>query len=255
MKKVIVFTLFVLVCLCAGCSKSDNTINVNLNDYIRVEYSGTDGSGEAVIVYDYDRLDTDYAKDVKLKSTSIPSGERLFEYLIRSGVSYVIENNGNLKNGDNITIKWNEFTNVQEDLSNIRFICNDESVTVEDLEADQIVGMWNKQSHPDYYEIYLSNGHWYDVWKTISGYYMARGGEGYTYEKIDENHYIRYTVIENNKYETTLELVQEEGKLRMIANENTWVKPTYKTKFFMPEKLEYDFVEVPAEEYIIYDGE
>lgn len=88
--------------LLTGCGSK----NINLNKYTTVTVDGYDGLGRVVVDIDYDKMKEDYP-NAKLKGDYedwYDSAISLAEDMV---INYKIEDNGQLSNGDKVTVIWN----------------------------------------------------------------------------------------------------------------------------------------------------
>ncbi|MBQ7064777.1 MAG: hypothetical protein IJM90_07805 [Firmicutes bacterium] len=127
---VILFVLVISEILIVGCS--EKTVIIPVKEYIAIKYNGFEGAGAAELVVDYDRLKKDYSSKIIVKDKSITS-DSVFEHVFSKALSYQIENNGKLKNGDKVKITWSVNLEVMKQISNIQLIEGEISGSVEGL--------------------------------------------------------------------------------------------------------------------------
>ena len=98
---------------------------VNLNDYVSVNFSGYDGIGKAEVVYDIEKMKADLGKtdDENMAKVAESSGAKL-------------DKTENLRNGDTINLSYFYDGKIAYD-SRIQFVCADGPVTVEGLEETE----------------------------------------------------------------------------------------------------------------------
>lgn len=105
-KKLIVVCLAVFFCCVVfiGCGGKKE---INLNDYVSVEFSGYDGYGEATVVFDMESLEMDCEK-IKFTNDNVESiYSSVADYYIDFCVFYSLNEKEDLSNGDTITLTWN----------------------------------------------------------------------------------------------------------------------------------------------------
>jgi len=101
-----------IVCICIGMNVYSNMRKtINMNKYINVSFEGYDGYGHAVAEIDWKRIKKDYGKRIKFQKNA--SQLTMLTYydamsVVESCVYVDTNKKKNLKNGDEITLKWHE---------------------------------------------------------------------------------------------------------------------------------------------------
>lgn len=82
---------------------------IDLNKYVNVKFQGVNGYGKAVAEIDWDKLKKEDGSKIKLKSHSGTVKELMEDpvLILETCVNIEFENNENLKNGDEVTYKFN----------------------------------------------------------------------------------------------------------------------------------------------------
>lgn len=95
----------VLSCIAfAGCGANRE---INLNDYLTVEFSGYDGYGEATVTFDQEAMKDDCEK-IKISNSNVSAlYANAADYYQDFCVFYSLSEKDNLSNGDSITLTWN----------------------------------------------------------------------------------------------------------------------------------------------------
>lgn len=114
-----------------GCG----TKEVDLNNYIRVEYNGYDTVGTAVWTFDCENLIKENSEAFGIKGE--PTKSELAEIMedVNDIVDGKLDKDSNLSNGDSISYVWD--VNADEDFSDkykVEFVCEDKNFTVESLD-------------------------------------------------------------------------------------------------------------------------
>lgn len=147
--------------LCIGCSGSNQTVAINLNDYLTIEADGYDGYGTAKAVFDTARLDEDFGGKIVATEKKVKKAAGESEYVAKmvqtynGAEQYTIRLNENtpsdiakdcfewdvdrmdgLSNGDTVTcsLKTDENASLFESMYGITFTAEDFTITIDDLE-------------------------------------------------------------------------------------------------------------------------
>ncbi len=98
---IVMVAMAVVLCMVAGCGTSGGK-KVNLDNYISVEFSGTDGEGTAHCGFD------DWALEDDLFGENMTDYEEmraeLIEDCLYETVDYELDRTGGLSNGDKVTV-------------------------------------------------------------------------------------------------------------------------------------------------------
>lgn len=118
---------FCLVAILSACDSTD----IDLNEYLNIEYIGYDGYGQAIATIDFKQLATDHSGDINVDEK--PSGLSNEDYLTVALSDHVVtsvDTYTGLSNGDDIHIEWSmENQETIEDALGVTFAY--ESVTEE----------------------------------------------------------------------------------------------------------------------------
>lgn len=150
-----------VITMLAACTlpEEDNPlegVTIDLDDYLIVTFSGTNGEGTAEISFDGNRFDADYAEKLILDWEKLGSdykdhiakieatdeirylvGCEMIAPFFEDEPLFIIENDGLLKNGDEIKIIWNFIEGVKlEEYFNCKFKYGERIIKVEGLEEN-----------------------------------------------------------------------------------------------------------------------
>ena len=150
-KKFLVPMLTLFLLLFAGCSaaeKEPDEAEIDLNDYIEIEYSGYDGYAEAWFIIDYVEIIDDYEDYFDVDAKDLDDGDedawKLMEKL-QEAVSGKLRNASDLSNGDSVKFKWDIDADDFEDDYDVVFVYEDFEEEVENLdelkEVDPLKGV------------------------------------------------------------------------------------------------------------------
>ncbi|MBR6281418.1 MAG: hypothetical protein IKR14_02835 [Lachnospiraceae bacterium] len=90
-----------------ACGKEEADGVVDIFDYVTVEYSGENGSGTANVTIDYDNLELEMVggKNALKDLDDVEDLETLSNYInVVAGISFSIDKNTDLSNGDTVTV-------------------------------------------------------------------------------------------------------------------------------------------------------
>lgn len=90
-----------------GCKQEQSDGVVDVMDYVTVDFEGTDGSGTATVNVDYDQLELEIVggKDALEEMDDVDDLETLSQYInVVAGISFSIDKNSDLSNGDTVTV-------------------------------------------------------------------------------------------------------------------------------------------------------
>ncbi len=90
--------------------------SVELNDYVSVQFEGTDGYGEADITFDYSALGDDFDGDIKLSNEAGQEGYQLFSEVLKDLAVVSVTPDSGLSNGDEVTVSWSVDVDAMEPL-------------------------------------------------------------------------------------------------------------------------------------------
>lgn len=116
-----------------GCGTTD----IDLNDYLTIEYDGYDGFGHGLASIDFEQLASDYADNIN--DDEVSNGLTNQEFLLavmRGSVEVDMDNDRELSNGDDVFVEWlvREQEVIEETLG-VSFTYEDVSEEVSDLIA------------------------------------------------------------------------------------------------------------------------
>jgi len=131
-KKIVVLVIGLLVCLTmSACGKKE----INLNDYVKMEYSGYDGYGTVKVVFDTDAMEED-CKKIKITNDDVAFlCNSPVDYYLDFCVNYTLSDRTELSNGDKITLKWDVEDGMVSNNTTGMLTYSDMSFTVSDLEV------------------------------------------------------------------------------------------------------------------------
>jgi len=156
-KKPIIFVVVLILVLAAigiGVFLISNIkTKVELDKYISISYEGYDTIGIATVSFDEKQFIKDYEKKIKmsdkfrdsyrydeLKEQGIKvKDNKGAEGLIYAAISYEVNSDSELSNGDTIILSWNCDDDCAAEYFNCEFICSELSFIVEGLEEAEIV--------------------------------------------------------------------------------------------------------------------
>ena len=119
---------------------------VNLDDYIIVDFTGTDGYGKASVSFNKGKFEDDWADKLQFTGAQGQVGYGIGDYL-SSALSkcYSLDKKSNLSNGDKVKVKWDISNSDKEDIArNVRceLQYSDKEFTVEGLDEMQTVDVF-----------------------------------------------------------------------------------------------------------------
>ena len=118
---------------------------VNLNDYVSVQFDGYNSQGTAVVVFDNDAFLDDFENKIKYKGGKPSNADDYYsaaEYMINELVDYSIDNPTGLSNGDTVVLKWNvDEYGIQNDVK-VKARCRDTEFKVEGLQDAEAVDVF-----------------------------------------------------------------------------------------------------------------
>ena len=143
-----VIGIIALLLIIAGVNNKNTTID--MNDYVTVEFEGTDGEGTASAVFDVDAFTQDYGDQIRFIGSD-DSRENLEEpddgdsdgaLFVANCINVEVDPAEDLSNGDTVTLFWDN----DDDTANLYFHiapdCEDQEFEVEGLDdAEDTTGM------------------------------------------------------------------------------------------------------------------
>ena len=90
-----------------GCGKEEYDGVVDIMDYVSVDFEGDNGAGKATVSIDYDNMELEIVggKDALEELNDVDDLETLSTYInVVSGISFSIDKNTDLSNGDTVTV-------------------------------------------------------------------------------------------------------------------------------------------------------
>ena len=129
-KTLLLCSILLMSCFAfAGCGKKE----LNLNDYITVEYGGYNGYGKAQVHFDKAAFEEDCAK-IKIKNERIKVWyDTAADYYHDNCISYSLSVPPNLKNGDAVILTWNCDSNLASENTSGSFVYEDMRFVVKGL--------------------------------------------------------------------------------------------------------------------------
>ncbi len=145
---------------------NNKTETVNINDYLKVSFSGYNGYGEAEWTLDQDRFEEDFAEKLKWKKRG-DYGMTAQEAVLNSAYPSLSEYY-DLTNGDKVKVKWDVNDTISE-VINVELVAEDQTITVSGLtepkEVDPLADLvvefagYNGKGHVESAE-YASSEEW-----------------------------------------------------------------------------------------------
>ncbi len=110
---------------------------VDLDDYVAVEYGGYDGSGTASAVLDYTALGEEYDGKIRISRQGEEAGYGSFSEMIEDTVTVMVVPDYDLSNGDELSVEWELDTAMINELvrGQVDLLCATKVFTVQDLEV------------------------------------------------------------------------------------------------------------------------
>ena len=132
------FYLFLVLCMAflfAGCAEE-----IDLNEYLDVEYDGVSGYATARYEFDYVDLISDHDEIFGYDDDDLFDGDGE-EFLddMEDAIDGELSEKKNLKNGDEITFEWEVSAKKIEDKYKVKFVYSDITETVEGLQELEMV--------------------------------------------------------------------------------------------------------------------
>ena len=129
-KKCCMFFMVCMMFLLAGCAEK-----INLNEYLEVEYEGINEYATATYEIDYVDLISDYDEIFGFDEDDLEDedGEDFLEDM-EDAIDGELNEDKNLKNGDELTFSWEVSAKKIEDKYKVKFEYTDVTMTVEDLD-------------------------------------------------------------------------------------------------------------------------
>lgn len=137
---VVVVAVAVIVVQIMGSQR----VKVNLNEYVTISASGTNGSGYAQVEFDYEALYADYSNKIKLTDygeNSMIAGyigliyNDAAQMLVYQYISGSVDQYSGLSNGDTITYTWNLDEEETESYFQVELVYSDIQYVVSGLSS------------------------------------------------------------------------------------------------------------------------
>lgn len=247
------FCLFLCVMLIlpiVGCSK--DSVKINLNDYVTVEFDGYNLAGYASAKFDKEQFLLDHINDISFNTENVQVYRELYGNADNSAanailrwISVSVKTNGKLSNGNTVTIEWN----IDKEKLNTYFVwdytCASQAYTVEGLKDAETFDPFENvkvafSGTAPYAEASVSN-----YWSNYGGTYTVtpssklKNGDTVTitytcedeasmiaqYGKYPASYEKTYTVSGLNNYVQSMSEVSDADfdKLLTNAREKIWV--------------------------------
>ena len=143
-----VIGIIALLLIIAGVNNKNTTID--MNDYVTVEFEGTDGEGTASAVFDVDAFTQDYGDQIRFIGSD-DSRENLEEpddgdsdgaLFVANCINVEVDPAEDLSNGDTVTLSWDNDNDTASLYFHIAPDCEDQEFEVEGLDdAEDTTGM------------------------------------------------------------------------------------------------------------------
>ena len=143
-----VIGIIALLLIIAGVNNKNTTID--MNDYVTVEFEGTDGEGTASAVFDVDAFTQDYGDQIRFIGSD-DSRENLEEpddgdsdgaLFVANCINVEVDPAEDLSNGDTVTLSWDNDDDTASLYFHIAPDCEDQEFEVEGLDdAEDTTGM------------------------------------------------------------------------------------------------------------------
>ena len=134
-KKIYLFLVLCMAFLFAGCAEE-----IDLNEYLDVEYDGVSGYATARYEFDYVDLISDHDEIFGYDDDDLfdGDGEEFLEDMW-DAIDGELSEDKNLKNGDELTFTWDVSAKKIEDKYKVKFVYSDITETVEGLQELEMV--------------------------------------------------------------------------------------------------------------------
>lgn len=117
-----------------GCGRSD----VNVNDYVTLEYEGYDSLGTAVCTIDFEKMIDENLKAFDLDEDSSDKAYNSVLKRLTENFSGELDKTTELSNGDKITFEWDKVDIEElEEIFPVKLTVSDKSITVDGLEEPE----------------------------------------------------------------------------------------------------------------------
>ena len=143
-----VIGIIALLLIIAGVNNKNTTID--MNDYVTVEFEGTDGEGTASAVFDVDAFTQDYGDQIRFIGSD-DSRENLEEpddgdsdgaLFVANCINVEVDPAEDLSNGDTVTLSWDNDDDTASLYFHVAPDCEDQEFEVEGLDdAEDTTGM------------------------------------------------------------------------------------------------------------------
>lgn len=135
-KRVCFGTFILMMLMFVGCGQK----NVDLNKYVTITSQGYNTKGTAIVDFDKASFMDDYEGQLKLKKKNDAVEMALFisgsveDLLLDECVSFKLDKNTDLNNGDVVKLKWNCNDSLAKELFGVELVHSDISYKVSNLE-------------------------------------------------------------------------------------------------------------------------
>ncbi len=132
----VIIAVVVVVVILAIVFGRRSSREINLNDYVTVEFAGYEGYGTADVSFDWDSLSSKYDQKIKVDQSGWGGFYDSFSELLDDCIYMHVDPESGLSNGDEVTVSWDVDT---EDLDaciegTIKISADPETYTVSGLE-------------------------------------------------------------------------------------------------------------------------
>ena len=143
-----VIGIIALLLIIAGVNNKNTTID--MNDYVTVEFEGTDGEGTASAVFDVDAFTQDYGDQIRFIGSDDSrnnleepgEGDSDGALFVANCINVEVDPAEDLSNGDTVTLSWDNDDDTASLYFHIAPDCEDQEFEVEGLDdAEDTTGM------------------------------------------------------------------------------------------------------------------
>lgn len=130
-KKIIGLVVLVTLCVVVFLFiRESSRAHIDLNDYLKISFSGYDGYGEVKVTFDGGVIGEEFAEELGIENYIELDN---FDSYLSKYVEYEVDAPENLKNGDQVKIKWKVNEEKIEDKFNCRIEYKTETIVVSSL--------------------------------------------------------------------------------------------------------------------------
>ena len=142
-----VIGIIALLLIIAGVNNKNTTID--MNDYVTVEFEGTDGEGTASAVFDVDAFTQDYGDQIRFIGSDDSrnnleepgEGDSDGALFVANCIHAEVDPAEDLSNGDTVTLSWDNDDDTASLYFHIAPKCEEQEFEVEGLAEEDTTGM------------------------------------------------------------------------------------------------------------------